>query len=124
MITVVVGLCRCDRGSPPERRRRVRASDVLALSLREQAVGPTGLARQPGCVGLGVIPIDAHHGVSVVLREARLVGLLFPHSPVQETHSPSSLCFVSLTKVANSPRTAKRPTANGLPIDTRTCASP
>src|SRR5262249_39449703 len=44
--------------------------------------------------------------------------------PVHALQPPSSLCFVALTKVANSPRvTAKRPTANGLPIDTRTCES-
>src|SRR5262249_5222629 len=60
---VVVRLLWRDRRPPPERCRRAGASYVLALDLREQAVGLAGLPRQPRHIDFRVVPIDVDHGV-------------------------------------------------------------
>src|SRR5262249_46980470 len=41
---IIVGLLRRDPRTPPERRRRFRARDILSLGPREQPIGFTGLA--------------------------------------------------------------------------------
>src|SRR5262245_37764244 len=58
---IIVGLRGHDRSPPPERRRRARARHVLALRLRQKAIGLAGLARQPARVRFGFVPIDVNH---------------------------------------------------------------
>ena len=69
---VVIGLSRRDRCSPPERRPGAGTSDVLTFRFGEKPVRLAGGLRQPCRVGVGVVPVDAHHGVAVVLGKTRI----------------------------------------------------
>src|SRR5262249_11271751 len=62
---VVVCLAGGDRGAPPEGRGRPSTRDLFALGFAQQPVGLAGLARQPGHVGLRVVPAYTSYRPSV-----------------------------------------------------------
>src|SRR5690349_14350549 len=55
-----------------EARRRAGARRVFPLRLGRQPIRPPGLAREPGEVGLRVVPRQARRRMSAGLREVRL----------------------------------------------------
>src|SRR5262249_17330124 len=84
---VVVRLLGRDGRTPPERRRRARARHVFPLGLGQQAVGLAGLARNPGHVGLGVLPADVDN--RPLTPTPALSGRLVAVPPaVGDTHIP------------------------------------